>query len=343
MAKYEGTYSCGHSGVINVIGKMRERQRKIDYVFSQICPKCAKEERERKIAEENKNSKELSHEYGFPELTGTEKQIAWANTIRLNFYNEFENYAATQEIIENETKSSFWLDLDRFSSKKDFLRKYEQNKREKEHRERIIDIDAVAPEKLEYEGVVEIVEARSLGGIAGHCNKLHIGIFLSSLQAEGLMAVGVGDDDLAALVNAVDAGVIAGLVFADGVFPDDVVLADAQNLGGFLDTLDMGVGVAFVFVADQNDADLDVGADSIAGGLSRSLFLGGSLGLFSGGFGGLGGFSRSGLGRGVVRLGGGSAGNQREDHDYGEKQSDDLFHVFVPPKKFCGKCRNPAA
>ena len=192
------------------------------------------------------------------------------------------------------------------------------------------------------EGVVEVVEARSLGGIAGHCNKLHIGIFLSSLQAEGLMAVGVGDDDLAALVNAVDASVIAGLVFADGVFPDDVVLADAQNLGGFLDTLDMGVGVAFVFVADQNDADLDVGADSIAGGLSRSLFLGGSLGLFSGGFGGLGGFSRSGLGRGVVRLGGGSAGNQREDHDYGEKQSDDLFHVFVPPKKFCDRSHSPA-
>mgnify|MGYP000196011249 CR=1 FL=1 len=91
------------------------------------------------------------------------------------------------------------------------------------------------------------------------------------------MAVGVGDDDLAALIDAVDAGVIAGLVFADGVFPDDVVLADAQSLGGFLDALDVGVGVAFVFVADQNDADLDVGADSIAGGLSRSLFLGGSL------------------------------------------------------------------
>ena len=92
------------------------------------------------------------------------------------------------------------------------------------------------------------------------------------------MAVGVGDDDLAALVDAVDAGVIAALVFADGVFPDDVVLADAQSLGGLLDAENVGVGVAFVFVADQNDADLDVGADSIAGGLSRSLFLGGSLG-----------------------------------------------------------------
>lgn len=158
MAKYEGTYACGHDGVVNVIGKMRDRQRKIDYAFSHLCPKCAMEERERKIAEENKNSMELSSEYGFPGLTGSEKKIAWANTIRLNFYNEFEDYSVTQEIIKNETAASFWLDLDRFVSKKDFLRKYERTKKEKERRDRIIDIDAVAPEDLQYKGVVEIVK-----------------------------------------------------------------------------------------------------------------------------------------------------------------------------------------
>ena len=43
MAKYEGTYACGHDGVVNVIGKMSERQRKADYAFSHLCPKCAKE------------------------------------------------------------------------------------------------------------------------------------------------------------------------------------------------------------------------------------------------------------------------------------------------------------
>ena len=48
MAKYEGTYACGHDGVVNVIGKMSERQRKADYAFSHLCPKCAKEEKERK-------------------------------------------------------------------------------------------------------------------------------------------------------------------------------------------------------------------------------------------------------------------------------------------------------
>ena len=158
MAKYEGTYACGHDGVVNVIGKMRDRQRKIDYAFSHLCPKCAKKEREKQIAEENKNSEVLSKEYGFPELAGSEKQVAWANTIRLDFYNEYEDYLATQEMIENETAASFWLDLDRFVSKKDFLRKYKRTKMEKEHRERIISIDAVAPERLEHEGVVEIVK-----------------------------------------------------------------------------------------------------------------------------------------------------------------------------------------
>ena len=158
MSKYGGTYACGHEGVVNVIGKMSERQRKVDYAFSHLCPKCAKEERERKILEENQNSKALSAEYGFPNLTGTEKQIDWANTIRLNFYNEFENDGIAQTIIENETKASFWLDLDRFDSKQDFLRKYKLTTKRKERRDRIIDIDAVAPENLEHEGVVEIVK-----------------------------------------------------------------------------------------------------------------------------------------------------------------------------------------
>ena len=156
------------------------------------------------------------------------------------------------------------------------------------------------------------------------------------------MAVGVGDDDLAALVDTVNAGVIAALVFGDGVFPDDVAFADTQSLSRFLDALDMGVGVAFVFVADQNDADLDVGADSVASGLS-GFVLGRSVGLFrrlSGLF--VVGLSRGGCVGLFFRLGSGSAGNQSEDHDHGEKQSDDLFHVFVPPKNFCGERRNPA-
>ena len=83
MAKYEGTYACGHDAVVNVIGKMRDRQRKIDYAFSHLCPQCAKKEREQQIVEENKNSEVLSKEYGFPELTGSEKK--WHGQIQFDW------------------------------------------------------------------------------------------------------------------------------------------------------------------------------------------------------------------------------------------------------------------
>ena len=147
MAKYEGTYACGHDGVVNVIGKMRDRQRKIDYAFSHLCPQCAKKERAQQIVEENKNSEVLSKEYGFPELTGSEKQVAWANTIRLDFYNEFENNRTAQEMIENETVASFWLDLDRFNSKREFLTKYERTKK-KRNAEKELLILMLLPQKI---------------------------------------------------------------------------------------------------------------------------------------------------------------------------------------------------
>lgn len=157
MAQYGGTYLCGHKGLVNVIGKHSERQRKIDAAFSHVCPECAKIEREKKIAEENKRALELSVEYDFPKLSGTEKQVAWANTIRLKFYERNEDDKTMQKIIEKETKASFWLDLDRWINKSEFLAEYRKNEKKKEHRDRIIDIDAVSPEDLKYEGVVEIV------------------------------------------------------------------------------------------------------------------------------------------------------------------------------------------
>ena len=90
---------------------------------------------------------------------------------------------------------------------------------------------------------------------------------------------------------------------------------------------------------DAVGTDIKIG---VASGLS-GFVLGRSVGLFrrlSGLF--VVGFSRGGCVGLFFRLGSGSAGNQSEDHDHGEKQSDDLFHVFVPPKNFCGERRNPA-
>ena len=59
MAWYYGTYSCGHEGRVNVVGKMSERQWKIDRHFEGICENC----KAKQIEESNKKSMETSKEY----------------------------------------------------------------------------------------------------------------------------------------------------------------------------------------------------------------------------------------------------------------------------------------
>lgn len=94
MAWYYGTYSCGHDGRTNIVGPTKNRERKAEWHFSGLCPECyeKKQKEERKAA--NKEAAEKSAEMELPELSGTEKQVAWANTLRLkainNLYLELE-------------------------------------------------------------------------------------------------------------------------------------------------------------------------------------------------------------------------------------------------------------
>lgn len=80
--KYNIKFSCGHEGVIELYGKQEERERKI-YLAERYgyCPECEARKRE----EENKKNSELAKAIGLPELKGSEKQIAWAETIRMKF------------------------------------------------------------------------------------------------------------------------------------------------------------------------------------------------------------------------------------------------------------------
>lgn len=80
--KYDVKFSCGHEGVIELYGKQAERERKI-YSAERYgcCPECEA----RKRAEENKKNSELAKAIELPELKGSEKQIAWAETIRMKF------------------------------------------------------------------------------------------------------------------------------------------------------------------------------------------------------------------------------------------------------------------
>lgn len=84
--KISGTYKCGHKGVYEVFGKQSERAGKAEWYFSTFsCPECWEKEKEEQRKAEQEAALQKSKDYDLPELSGTEKQVAWAMKLRVDF------------------------------------------------------------------------------------------------------------------------------------------------------------------------------------------------------------------------------------------------------------------
>lgn len=75
MSKYQITHSCGCTVTHNIVGTNvnGERERKAAWLADRACTECYRKEQQTKAAESNKD---------LPTLTGSDKQIAWAEQIR---------------------------------------------------------------------------------------------------------------------------------------------------------------------------------------------------------------------------------------------------------------------
>lgn len=91
MAWYYGEYACGHEGRVNIIGPVRNRQWKMDKEFSKLCPDCYKKQLEQEREMANLEALKKAKEMDLPQLIGSPKQIAWANTLRQEFIEVFDN------------------------------------------------------------------------------------------------------------------------------------------------------------------------------------------------------------------------------------------------------------
>lgn len=94
MAKYDITYRCGHTGVVNLVGPTKERQYKIDWYQSEECPDC-----------QYAHVKERAQAAGLPELRGTERQVHWAEFIRERGLKELESGVHTYEMLSREAET----------------------------------------------------------------------------------------------------------------------------------------------------------------------------------------------------------------------------------------------
>lgn len=92
MAWYYGTYSCGHDGRTNIIGPCKDREWKSEREFSKMCPECYKEYLAKEREKRNAEAEQAAAEMELPELIGSPAQIKWANTIRMDAINSFENH-----------------------------------------------------------------------------------------------------------------------------------------------------------------------------------------------------------------------------------------------------------
>lgn len=78
MAKYTVTHSCGHEEVVNLIGPHRDREWRMARMEEEVCHECYL----RQLAAENAKAAEENKKNELPALTGSEKQVAWAESIR---------------------------------------------------------------------------------------------------------------------------------------------------------------------------------------------------------------------------------------------------------------------
>lgn len=103
--KYDITFSCGHKGTLDLIGKQEERDRAIYRAEHYCtCPECQARKRE----EENKKNAELAKNMSLPDLEGSEKEVAFANTIRTRFIQK--NPALKEKVQKSlEEKGKDWI------------------------------------------------------------------------------------------------------------------------------------------------------------------------------------------------------------------------------------------
>lgn len=119
MAWYYGTFSCGHEGRVNLIGPTKTREWRAERRFEGLCPECYKKHLEEEREKENQKAVEESKEMELPELTGSEKQVAWANTLRLRFIERFEDE------FKNLNKKEIHFIVERILSNRDDFSKKE--------------------------------------------------------------------------------------------------------------------------------------------------------------------------------------------------------------------------
>jgi len=179
MAKYNGTFSCGHEGRVDIIGPSKDRDWKIERAFDKRCPDCYSKWLEEEQIRKNNEAIEKAKEMELPELIGSEKQVAWANTLRQQLIENIQNKMVKIEerkgnkelantifdfILTTKTAAKWFIDnrFD-FSNVEELFRTIKaelptvEEVVEKKITEEVKVESAISPEEIKHDGIIEIL------------------------------------------------------------------------------------------------------------------------------------------------------------------------------------------
>lgn len=181
---------CGKSFTASKILASRDQANNWkEWAVSNIieCDECRAKSREEEKAAANAKSAEAAKEFSLPELSGSEKQISWANTIRVAYFNSYSKIIAKyveldsskkeqcgeefklfsevgEHLFSTKTAASFWIEnrdltirLVVHEHEKEFA-KYE----EKSEVQEVIADYAVKPKNTTTDAVAEVKYSNSM-------------------------------------------------------------------------------------------------------------------------------------------------------------------------------------
>ena len=124
--KYTITHACGHTQDRQIYGTDTRGQRgaKALWLESQPCSDCSRAQRDRDRAEESARAAAHAAAEDWPELSGTPRQVAWAQTVRADAAAAYNQRAdrvgppTTQElrqfwrrtVVSRYTDASWWIE-----------------------------------------------------------------------------------------------------------------------------------------------------------------------------------------------------------------------------------------
>lgn len=136
MAKYTIEHKCGHEKESNIVGPEKDRPRKKEWLASQVCPDCKREQTRLGV-------EAWTEARGLVELAGSEKQIAWALKVRKELLEEMDKYVdpsnestemgyiiRAHELITRQSQAKWWIDRRQETGKSLLLKMFGQVQQE---------------------------------------------------------------------------------------------------------------------------------------------------------------------------------------------------------------------